>query len=171
MNGQGPLTLSALTYFPLCVFKCLAIPAPGVKEDAEDSPLSQALYHCFQRLDKDRSRGNITAEEWLRLREKAQELYHTAVQQKPGTETEPSVPMPGFILKYCGSWITLSTLKPTEMLYQSTSMTDEWNTWGSWVNSTPPSYFSAIISMLRRPRPLWLGLLETYRPSTFLISS
>ena len=93
------------------------------------------------------------------------------LQQKPGTETEPSVPMPGFILKYCGSWITLSTLKPTEMLYQSTSMTDEWNTWGSWVNSTPPSYFSAIISMLRRPRPLWLGLLETYRPSTFLISS
>ena len=64
------MTLSALTHFPLCVFKCLAIPAPGVKEDAEDSPLSQALYHCFQRLDKDRSRGNITAEEWLRLREK-----------------------------------------------------------------------------------------------------
>ena len=93
------------------------------------------------------------------------------LQQKPGMETEPSVPMPGFILKYCGSWITLSTLKPTEMLYQSTSVTDEWNTWGSWVNSTPPSYFSAIISMLRRPRPLWLGLLETYRPSTFLISS
>ena len=82
MNGQGPLTLSALTHFPLCVFKCLAIPAPGVKEDAEDSPLSQALYHCFQRLDKDRSRGNITAEEWLRLREKAQELYHTAVTAK-----------------------------------------------------------------------------------------
>ena len=87
MNGQGPLTLSALTHFHLCVFKCLAIPAPGVKEDAEDSPLSQALYHCFQRLDKDCSRDNITTEERLRLREKAQELYHTA-RTKPGISYE-----------------------------------------------------------------------------------
>lgn len=166
MNGQGPLTLSALTYFPLCVFKCLAIPAPGVKEDAEDSPLSQALYHCFQRLDKDRSRGNITAEEWLRLREKAQELYHTAVTAKTRHGDGTFRSHAGFYIE-----ILWKLDKPTEMLYQSTSMTDEWNTWGSWVNSTPPSYFSAIISMLRRPRPLWLGLLETYRPSTFLISS
>ena len=56
----------------------------GVKEDAEDSPLSQALYRCFQRIDKDRSRGNITAEERTLLREKAQELYHTA-RTRPGT--------------------------------------------------------------------------------------
>ena len=59
----------------------------GVKEDAEDSPLSQALYRCFQRIDKDRSRGNITAEERTLLREKAQELYHTA-RTKPGTSYE-----------------------------------------------------------------------------------
>ena len=56
----------------------------GVKEDAEDSPLAQALYRCFQRIDKDKSRGNITAEERELLREKAQELYHTA-RTKPGT--------------------------------------------------------------------------------------
>ena len=59
----------------------------GLKEDAEDSPLSQALYRCFQRIDKDRSRGNITAEERTLLREKAQELYHTA-RTKPGTSYE-----------------------------------------------------------------------------------
>ena len=55
-----------------------------VKEEAEDSPLSQALYRCFQRIDKDKSRGNITAEERELLREKAQELYHTA-RTRPGT--------------------------------------------------------------------------------------
>ena len=59
----------------------------GVKEEAEDSPLSQALYRCFQRLDKDCSRDNITTEERLRLREKAQELYHTA-RTKPGISYE-----------------------------------------------------------------------------------
>ena len=59
----------------------------GVKEEAEDSPLAQALYRCFQRIDKDRSRGNITVEERTLLREKAQELYHTA-RTKPGTSYE-----------------------------------------------------------------------------------
>ena len=59
----------------------------GVKEEAEDSPLSQALYRCFQRIDKDRSRGNITTEERPILREKAQELYHMA-RTKPGTGYE-----------------------------------------------------------------------------------
>ena len=59
----------------------------GVKEEAEDSPLSQALYRCFQRIDKDKSRGNITAEERDLLHEKAQELYHTA-RTKPGTTYE-----------------------------------------------------------------------------------
>ena len=42
----------------------------GIKEDAEGSPLAQALYRCYQRIDKDRSRGVITAEERTRLREK-----------------------------------------------------------------------------------------------------
>lgn len=59
----------------------------GVKEEAEDSPLSQALYRCFQRIDKDKSRGNITAEERDLLHEKAQELYHSA-RTKPGTSYE-----------------------------------------------------------------------------------
>lgn len=59
----------------------------GVKEEAEDSPLSQALYRCFQRIDKDKSRGNITAEERELLREKAQELYRTA-RTRPGTGYE-----------------------------------------------------------------------------------
>ena len=59
----------------------------GVKEDAEDSPLSQALYRCFQRIDKDRSRGVITVEERKLLREKAQELYHTA-RTRAGTTYE-----------------------------------------------------------------------------------
>ncbi len=59
----------------------------GVKEEAEDSPLTQALYRCFQRIDKDKSRDNITAEERELLREKAQELYHTA-RTKPGTSYE-----------------------------------------------------------------------------------
>lgn len=59
----------------------------GVKEEAEDSPLAQALYRCFQRIDKDRSRDVITAEERMLLREKAQELYHSA-RTKPGTSYE-----------------------------------------------------------------------------------
>ena len=50
----------------------------GIKEGAEDSPLTQALYHCFQRIDKDKTRGAITAEEREMLREKAKELYHEA---------------------------------------------------------------------------------------------
>ena len=59
----------------------------GIKEDAEGSPLAQALYRCYQRIDKDRSRGVITAEERTKLREKAQELYHQA-RTKPGTTYE-----------------------------------------------------------------------------------
>ena len=59
----------------------------GIKEDAEGSPLAQALYRCYQRIDKDPSRGVITAEERTKLREKAQELYHPA-RTKPGTTCE-----------------------------------------------------------------------------------
>ena len=59
----------------------------GIKEDAGGSPLAQALYRCYQRIDKDRSRGVITAEERTKLREKAQELYHQA-RTKPGTTYE-----------------------------------------------------------------------------------
>ena len=50
----------------------------GVKEEAEDSSLSQDLYHCYQRIDKGWSRGAITAEERKALREKAQEIYRVA---------------------------------------------------------------------------------------------
>ena len=59
----------------------------GIKEEGEDRPLYQALSRCFQRIDKDKSRDNITAEERELLREKAQELYHTA-RTKPGTSYE-----------------------------------------------------------------------------------
>ena len=41
----------------------------GVKETAADSPLTQALSRCYQRIDKDKARGIITAEEQMRLRE------------------------------------------------------------------------------------------------------
>ena len=53
----------------------------GVKEAAADSPLTQALFRCYQRIDKDKSRGNITADEQMRLRAKAEELYHEAKTQ------------------------------------------------------------------------------------------
>ena len=47
----------------------------GVKEAAADSPLTQALSRCYQRIDKDKARGIITAEE----------LYHEA-------RTQPGMP-------------------------------------------------------------------------------
>ena len=47
----------------------------GVKETAADSPLTQALSRCYQRIDKDKARGIITAEE----------LYHEA-------RTQPGMP-------------------------------------------------------------------------------
>lgn len=53
----------------------------GIKESAADSPLTQALFRCYQRIDKDKSRGNIMADEQMRLRAKAEELYHEAKTQ------------------------------------------------------------------------------------------
>lgn len=50
----------------------------GVKETADDSPLAQALYRCYRRIDKDKSRGHITQEEQKRLLAKAEDLYHKA---------------------------------------------------------------------------------------------
>ena len=47
----------------------------GVKEAAADSLLTQALSRCYQRIDKDKARGIITAEE----------LYHEA-------RTQPGMP-------------------------------------------------------------------------------
>ena len=61
----------------------------GIKETAADSPLTQALSRCYQRIDKDKARGIITAEEQLRLRAKAEELYHEA-------RTQPGMPYEAF---------------------------------------------------------------------------
>lgn len=63
------------------------LPTPEGQGGGGGQPLSQALYRCFQRIDKDKSRGNITAEERDLLHEKAKELYHTA-WTKPGTSYE-----------------------------------------------------------------------------------
>lgn len=61
----------------------------GVKETAADSPLTQALSRCYQRIDKDKARGIITAEEQMRLHAKAEELYHEA-------RTQPGMPYEAF---------------------------------------------------------------------------
>lgn len=53
----------------------------GVKKASVDSPLMQALFRCYQRINKEKSRGNITADEQMRLRAKAEELYHEARMQ------------------------------------------------------------------------------------------
>ena len=61
----------------------------GVKETAADSPLTQALSRCYQRIDKDKARGIITAEEQMRLRAKTEKLYHEA-------RTQPGMPYEAF---------------------------------------------------------------------------
>lgn len=168
MEWQGPLTLSALTHFPLCVFKCLAIPAPGVKEDAEDSPLSQALYHCFQRLDKDRSRGNITAEEWLRLREKAQELYHTAVTAKTRHGDGTFRSHAGFYIEILWKLDNLVNPKTHGDALSKHQHDRRVEHVGIMGELTPPSYFSAIISMLRQAQAAVVGLAGDISPVHFL---
>lgn len=55
----------------------------GIKEAAGDDPRVCSLRRCRQRLDKDFSRGNITAEERERLYRKAKDLFHQA-QTRPG---------------------------------------------------------------------------------------
>ena len=52
----------------------------GLKEAAKDDPLKQSLFRCSQRLNKDVSRGNLTAEEREILYEKAIELHFDARQ-------------------------------------------------------------------------------------------
>ena len=74
------------TSFILAVIAALT---RGVKEAAADSPLTQALSRCYQRIDKDKARGIITAEEQMRLRAKAEELYHEA-------RTQPGMPYEAF---------------------------------------------------------------------------
>ena len=63
------------------------------------SPLTQALFRCYQRIDKDKSRGNITADEQMRPRAKAEELYHEAKTQAgmPYEAFNESLASPQFI--------------------------------------------------------------------------
>lgn len=56
----------------------------GIKETAGDDPRVCSLRRCRQRLDKDLSRRNITAEDRERLYRKAKDLFHQA-------ETGPGV--------------------------------------------------------------------------------
>ena len=51
--------------------------------------MTQALSRCHQRIDKDKARGIITAEQQMRLRAKAEELYHEA-------RTQPGMPYEAF---------------------------------------------------------------------------
>jgi hypothetical protein len=49
-----------------------------VKEAADDSPLTQSLRRCHQRIDKDLSRGHITEKDKDRLYRISNDLYHRA---------------------------------------------------------------------------------------------
>lgn len=59
----------------------------GLKEAAKDDPLKRSLFRCSQRLNKDVSRGKITAEERKVLYEKALELHFDA-RQNPNISFE-----------------------------------------------------------------------------------
>ena len=50
----------------------------GMKEAAKDDPKKQALLRCYQRLNKDVSRGNLTSEQRDVLYSKAEDLHHEA---------------------------------------------------------------------------------------------
>ena len=50
----------------------------GMKEAARDDPKKQALLRCYQRLNKDVSRGNLTSEQRDVLYAKAEDLHHEA---------------------------------------------------------------------------------------------
>ena len=50
----------------------------GMKEAARDDPKKQALLRCYQRLNKDVSRGNLTSEQRDVLYSKAEDLHHEA---------------------------------------------------------------------------------------------
>ncbi len=59
----------------------------GVKETVADNPKAQSLNRCYKRIDKDLSRGIITAEEREILYTKAKDLYHHA-KITPGISNE-----------------------------------------------------------------------------------
>ena len=50
----------------------------GMKEAAKDDPKKQALLRCYQRLNKDVSRGNLTSGQRDMLYAKAEDLHHEA---------------------------------------------------------------------------------------------
>ncbi len=52
----------------------------GLKEAAKDDPMKRALLRCYQRLNKDVSRGNLTSEERDRLYAMAVDLHFDARQ-------------------------------------------------------------------------------------------
>ncbi len=52
----------------------------GLKEAAKDDPLKQALFRCYQRLNKDVSRGNLTSEERDRMYTMAVDMHFDARQ-------------------------------------------------------------------------------------------
>jgi hypothetical protein len=49
-----------------------------MKEAAKDDPKKQALLRCYQRLNKDVSRGNLTSEQRDILYAKAEDLHYEA---------------------------------------------------------------------------------------------
>lgn len=59
----------------------------GIKETAGDNPRSQSLRRCLQRIDRDTSRGIITADNKTVLYRKAKDLFHTA-ETETGTSYE-----------------------------------------------------------------------------------
>ena len=59
----------------------------GMKEAAKDNPLKQSLLHCYQRLNQDVSRGNLTSGERDILYTKAEELYFDA-RKNPNIRNE-----------------------------------------------------------------------------------
>ena len=54
----------------------------GIKEMSSDNPHAQALRRCYLRIDKDRSRGIITAEEKGRLYDAAVERFYEATRER-----------------------------------------------------------------------------------------
>lgn len=59
----------------------------AIKETAGDNPRSQSLRRCLQRIDRDVSRGVITAEDKVVLYKKAKGLFHAA-ETEAGTSYE-----------------------------------------------------------------------------------
>lgn len=75
----------------------------GMKEAAKDDPMKQSLFRCYQRLTKDVSRGNLTAQQ----REK---LYEAAVNLQFDARRNPEISFEEFdamlstanLCKLCG---------------------------------------------------------------------